>query len=467
LLNLLEAKPHLWQKNAMTKSDSQNLRPKACIVLAAGLGTRMKSGLPKVLHPVAGRPLVRHAVAACEGLNPEKIVVVASPDTQDRIAPVVAPYDCVVQKKPLGTADAVKAAREALEGFKGDILIVCGDVPLATAEALKVLIDKRAEKQAAIVVGGFYTNEPSAYGRLVTDDRGELEAIVEAKDATPDQLDIQFCNSGIYVVDAERFWPLVDKVGNANAKGEYYLTDVVGLAREAGLSCVTASMDSDCALGVNTRVELAEVEARMQDRLRRVAMLSGVTMIDPGSVFLSFDTKLGCDVVIEPNVYFGTGVTIGDNVTIRANCHLEKATVESGAILGPFARLRPDALIGEGAHIGNFVEIKKATISKAAKVNHLTYIGDAFVGERTNIGCGTITCNYDGFKKSHTHIGSDAFIGSDTCLVAPVKVGDGAFIGAGSVITKEVGIDALAVTRAKQAEIPGWGQRFRKSNGKV
>ena len=430
------------------------------VILAAGQGKRMKSDLPKVLHPVANRPMIEHVVAACEALAPAKIVCVIAPDAES-VEKAVAPHSCAMQARPLGTGDAVKAARNALKDFQGDVIVLFGDAPLVTAEALRELQRKRLETGAAIVVAGFTPDEPSAYGRLVLNDRGRLMRIIELADASPEQRNIRLCNGGIMLVDAAHLWVLLDQITPNNAKGEYYLTDIIALARAADIICAVAMFPPNQLLGINTRVELAKAEAIMQARLREAAMLNGATLIDPESVYLSADTVIGRDVVIGPHVVIGSGVTIGDRVEIRPFCHLEKVTIESGAQIGPFARLRPGTHVGAGAHIGNFVEMKNAEVSAGAKINHLSYIGDAFVGARANIGAGTITCNYDGFRKHKTHIGAEAFIGSNTALVAPVTIGDGAFIGAGSVITTEVPPNTLAVARSRQTNIEDWATRFR------
>lgn len=434
----------------------------AAIVLAAGKGTRMKSALPKVMHPVAGRPMVLHVLDAVEAIGAERAVVVIGPDMPE-VARVVQPYDTAIQAKQQGTGDAVKAAKQALGDFRGTVLILYGDTPLITPETLRRLLEarERAKPATAIVVLGFRPAVPGAYGRLIVDRAGALTAIVEAKDASPAELKIDLCNSGVMAVDGAILWELLDKVDNKNAKGEYYLTDIVALARRKKLRCGYIEAPEGQLLGVNDRIDLAKAEAALQDRLRRAAMAGGVTMTDPASVFLAADTRLGKDVVIGPNVVFGPGVAIGDNVEIRGFCHIEGAEVGPRAIVGPFARLRPGTKLEAEVHIGNFVECKAAWLGEGAKANHLAYVGDAEVGARTNIGAGTITANYDGFFKHKTVIGAGVSIGSNTVLVAPVRVGDGALIGASSTITREVAPDALAVTRAEQREIPGAAKRYR------
>jgi bifunctional UDP-N-acetylglucosamine pyrophosphorylase/glucosamine-1-phosphate N-acetyltransferase len=433
-------------------------RPLAAIVLAAGKGARMRSAMPKVLHKVAGRAMIGHVLAAAEALKAGPIVVVVAPG-MDTVIKAVAPHPVAVQTEQLGTADAVKAARGALAGFAGDVLILYGDCPLMQPETLDGMRAQRRDETVTVL--GIRVPGASPYGRLVLAADGSLDRIVEALDASEDERRIDLCNSGVMLIDGALLFDLLDRIGNRNAKGEYYLTDIVGVAREQGLICRVAEAPAEEALGVNSRAELAAAEAVMQGRLRRRAMEEGATLIDPTSVWFSFDTKLGRDVTVEPHVVFGPGVNVGDNVEIRAFCHIDSAIVESGAIIGPYARLRPGASIGSGAHIGNFVEIKNARIDDGAKANHLSYIGDADVGAGANIGAGTITCNYDGFNKSRTRIGAGAFIGSDTTLVAPVTVGAGAFTAAGSTITEDIPDDALAVARGRQAMKPGWAAEFR------
>jgi bifunctional UDP-N-acetylglucosamine pyrophosphorylase/glucosamine-1-phosphate N-acetyltransferase len=433
-------------------------RPLAVVVLAAGKGSRMRSALPKVLHKVAGRSMVGHVVAAAEALGAAQVVVVLAPG-MDSVAEAVKPHKIAIQFDQNGTADAVKAARGALAGFDGDVLILYGDCPLIQSETLARMRTERRDETVTVL--GIRVPAPSAYGRLVTAKDGTLERIVEALDATDAERGIDLCNSGIMLIDGRQILPLLDSIGNDNAKGEYYLTDIIESARTAGGTCRVVEAPADEALGVNSRAELAVAEAVMQTRLRAKAMENGATLIDPKSVWFAHDTKLGRDVTVEPNVVFGPGVTIGDGVEIRAFSHIEKATVETGAIIGPYSRLRPGASIGAGAHIGNFVEVKNSRIDAGAKANHLSYIGDADVGAAANIGAGTITCNYDGFDKTRTVIGAGAFIGSNATLVAPVTIGAGAFTGAGSTITKDVPDDALAVGRGRQIMKSGWAAEFR------
>jgi bifunctional UDP-N-acetylglucosamine pyrophosphorylase/glucosamine-1-phosphate N-acetyltransferase len=435
----------------------------AAIILAAGKGTRMKSALPKVMHAVAGRPMVLHVLDAVQAIGAGRAVVVIGPDMPE-VGQAVQPFDTAVQAKQQGTADAVKAAKKALGDFRGTVFILYGDTPLIEPETLRHMLAarERTKPATAIVVLGFRPADPGAYGRLVVDRGGALAAIVEAKDATPAQLKIGLCNSGVMAVDGALLWKLLDKVDNKNAKGEYYLTDIVGLATKKKLRCGVIEAPEEQLLGVNDRIDLAKAEAALQERLRRAAMASGVTMTDPSSVFLSWDTRLGRDVFIGPNVVFGPGVTIQDGVEIRGFCHIEGAEVGAEAIIGPFARLRPGTVLEREVHIGNFVECKAALLGQGAKANHLAYVGDAEVGAKTNIGAGTITANYDGFFKHKTVIGAGVSIGSNTVLVAPVRIGDGALVGASSTITREVSPDALAVTRAEQREIPGAAKRYRE-----
>ncbi|MDD3370535.1 MAG: bifunctional UDP-N-acetylglucosamine diphosphorylase/glucosamine-1-phosphate N-acetyltransferase GlmU [Alphaproteobacteria bacterium] len=446
-------------------TENAHLPPLACVVLAAGLGTRMKSELPKVLHPVAGIPMLTHVLNVCKETKPEHIVVVVGPDASE-IEKVAAPYRCFVQQKPLGTGDAVKAVRKALVDFAGDVIVLFGDGPLIRPESLLLMQEHRRKTGAAVVVAGFTPDNPASYGRLIIDETGNLSEIVEASETTPEQNAIRLCNGGVMLFDSGKLWPMLDQLRDDNAKQEFFLTDCVALAQQNGEASVVLIISEDEVLGINTRVELAQAEKLMQQRLRKKAMLGGVTMIDPDSVFLSADTRFGRDIVIAPHVIIGPGVEIADKVEIRAFTHIEHVRIESEAIVGPFARIRPHSHIGAQAHIGNFVEIKNSVINPGAKVNHLSYVGDSDVGTKANIGAGTITANYDGFNKNHTDIGAGASIGSNVVLVAPVKVGDGAQVAAGSVITKEVPPDALAFARAKQENKAGWAARLRANKAK-
>ena len=441
------------------------MRQRTClaIVLAAGEGTRMRSALPKVLHPLSGRPLLEHVLTTAKLAGGAEIAVVVGPNhaavaaTAQRIAPGALIFE---QRERLGTAHAVLAAKPALARKHDDILVVFADTPLLRSETLARLRTAIADG-AAVAVLGFTPADPSGYGRLVT--RGaELIAIREERDASAEERRIGFCNGGLMALAGEHALGLLERIGNANAKGEFYLTDAVAIARDMGLKAIAIETGEDDVRGINTKAQLAEAEAVLQDRLRAAALEAGVTMIAPHTVFLSTDTKFGRDVTIEPNVVFGPGVTVEDGATIRAFSHLEGAHVGKGARVGPFARLRPGAELAADVHIGNFVEVKAAQIEAGAKANHLAYIGDARVGAGANIGAGTITCNYDGIAKHRTDIGAGAFIGSNSSLVAPVKIGDGAYVGSGSVVTADVPAGALAVARAAQTVKEGWAKRLRQ-----
>ncbi len=444
----------------MTKHKSEY--PLAFVVLAAGLGTRMKSSLPKVMHRLAGRPMILHLLETARSLDPDEIVVVVG-EGMDEVAETVAPHPTAVQSEQLGTGHALGAALGQLEGFDGDVLVLYGADPLVTAPTLeRLLAARRAETDPAVAVLGFRVEEPGAYGRLITAADGALEAVVEAKDATPEQLAVGLCNSGVMAFDGKRLADLISAIGNDNAKREYYLTDSIAIARARGWACAWVEGAAEEHVGVDSRADLAVAEAVLQTRLRAAAMAAGVTLSDPTTVYFSADTELGRDVTIGPHVVFGPGVRVADGAVIKGFCHIEGAAIGKGAVVGPFARLRPGADLGDSVHIGNFVEVKNATLGPGAKANHLAYVGDSTVGAGANIGAGAITCNYDGYFKSLTEIGAGAFIGSNTALVAPVRVGDGAIIGAGSVITRDVAADALAVERAPQKEIGGWAGKFRK-----
>jgi bifunctional UDP-N-acetylglucosamine pyrophosphorylase/glucosamine-1-phosphate N-acetyltransferase len=438
-------------------------QPWLSIILAAGLGTRMKSARPKVLHAIAGRPLLAHAAAAALEAGASRLAVVIGPGMEEAraaLAPLMPDAEFFVQSERLGTAHAVLAGRAALAEWDGDVLILYGDTPLLRAETLLAL-RRRLGEGADIAVLGFKAADPTGYGRLLLDDDGALLAIREEKDASQAERALRLCNSGVMAFRAGLIPPLLERIGNANAKGEYYLTDAVAIARGDGLQVAAVICEEAEVGGVNDRVQLAQAEALMQARLREAAMRGGATLIAPATVTLSYDTQLGTDVLVEPNVFFGPGVTVDRGAEIKANSYLERSHIGEGAIVGPFARLRPDADIGPGAKIGNFVEIKKAVIEAGAKVNHLSYVGDARVGSGANLGAGTIICNYDGFNKHFTEIGQGVFIGSNCALVSPVKIGAGAVVGAGSVITSDVAPDSLAVVRGEATRIPGWAARNR------
>jgi len=444
------------EENTMLQSDI------AVVILAAGKGTRMKSNLHKVLHPLGGRPMLHHLMDTLKALNPARKVIVVGAGKEQVEQSVGDQAEIVVQNPQLGTGHAVQVTKDQLQDFSGDVLILYGDVPLLSASTLQELLNKRRDQSdPAVVVLGFEPEDSQAYGRLVVDDEGELLSIVEYKDASPAQRAIGLCNSGIMVIDGARMFGLLDDLDDNNAAGEFYLTDIVALARARGFGCSVSVADETEVIGINSRRELAGAEAIFQKNKRQYFMDAGVTLIDPETVYFSYDTVIGQDVVIEPNVFLAPGVTIEDGVVIKSFCHLEGATLRKGAVAGPYARLRPQADVGPGAKIGNFVEVKKSVIEEGAKISHLSYIGDAVIGAGANIGAGTITCNYDGFNKALTEIGRGAFIGSNTALVAPVKIGEGAIVGAGSVITREVAEDALAVTRVQQKEIGGWALSFR------
>jgi bifunctional UDP-N-acetylglucosamine pyrophosphorylase/glucosamine-1-phosphate N-acetyltransferase len=433
---------------------------KAAIVLAAGAGTRMKSALPKVLHKVAGLPLLGHVVRALRDAGVERIVVVTSA-AGEAVRDYARALGCegAIQHQQLGTGHAAASAKDALSDFSGTLVVVNGDMPLVTSETINDCLTAQARTGLALLT--FQPQDPAAYGRVLLTPDGFLNRIVEYKDATASERAITLCNAGCYAADARAFFRWASQLNNDNAQKEYYLTDVPLLAREEGVKCAIAVADEVAVTGVNSRAELADAERKYQGRVRARMLADGVTMTAPETVFFAHDTVVESDVEIEPFVIFGAGVTVGHGARLRSHSHLEGATVASGAIIGPFARLRPGARIGEDVHIGNFVEIKNTVIEKGAKANHLTYLGDARVGAGANIGAGTITCNYDGFTKAITDIGAGAFIGSDTALVAPVKIGDGAITAAGSVITQDIAPDALAIARGVLTEKPGWAKAFR------
>ena len=436
----------------------------AAIVLAAGHGSRMQSAKAKVLHEIGGRAMIAHVLAAAQSLAPARLAVVIgdhAPEVGDFARSIAADTFVAVQAPPKGTAHAVEQALPALDDFSGPVLLLYADTPLVRPETMRALASE-IDKGAAVAALGFTPDAPGAYGRLKLDADGALAAIVEAKDASPEELDIRLCNSGVMAIEAGFLKARLGDIDANNAKGEYYLTDIVALARADGRRAAVIEADADEVIGVNARHELAAAEAVFQTRARARAMAGGASLADPSTVYFSHDTSLGKDVVIGPNVVFAPGAVIGDGAEIKAFSHIEGAHVAEGAVVGPFARLRPGADIGPGAKVGNFVEIKKAMIGEGAKVSHLTYIGDAQIGAKANIGAGTITCNYDGYGKHKTVIGKGAFIGSNSALVAPVTIGDGAYVGSGSVITKNVEPGDLAVARGRQAAIKGWAARFRK-----
>ena len=445
-------------------------RTSLTIVLAAGEGTRMRSSIPKVLHPVAGQSMLAHVLGASPSGAGAALAVVIGPDHQPvaaeirRLRPDATTF---IQRERLGTAHAVLAAREAIIGGADDLLVVFGDTPLisaATFERLRAAL----KNGAALAVLGFRAADPTGYGRLLVEG-GELRAIREHADASPAERAITLCNAGVMAFDGHRALQIIEKIGNSNSKAEYYLVDAVAIVRELGWETAVIETSGEEVRGINTKVQLAEAEQVMQARLRRAALDAGVTMIAPETVYLAADTSFGNDVTIEPFVVIGPGVSIADGAVIHSFSHIVQASIGKHASVGPYARLRPGTSLGEGVRIGNFVETKAATLDAGAKVNHLSYIGDAHVGEGANIGAGTITCNYDGFSKHKTEIGKGAFVGTNSSLVAPVKIGNGAYIGSGSVITKNVPDDAMAVERSQQTTREGGAARYRemKTRGKT
>jgi bifunctional UDP-N-acetylglucosamine pyrophosphorylase / glucosamine-1-phosphate N-acetyltransferase len=440
-------------------------RPLAAVILAAGQGTRMKSDLHKVLHPLAGRPMLLHLADSVAALAPERTVVVVGA-RRDQVEAAVAPLGIAValQAEQLGTGHAVAQAEAALAGFDGDVLVLYGDVPLVASATMARMLDRlHGPDDPAAVVLGFRPADPGAYGRVLADADGRILKMVEFKDAAATERAETLCNSGLMAVRARDLFALLARVDNANAAGEYYLPDIVMLAALDGRGSAVIETDAAEVAGVNSRGELAAVEAAWQARRRAQAMADGASLVAPDTVWFAHDTLLGRDVTVEPHVVFGPGVRVADGATIHAFSHLEGADVGPGASVGPYARLRPGTVLGARTRVGNFVETKQVVLGDGAKANHLTYLGDAEVGAGANIGAGTITCNYDGFLKYRTKIGTGAFVGSNTALVAPVTIGDGAIIGAGAVVTRDVAADALALVRPPQEEKPGWAARFRRT----
>jgi bifunctional UDP-N-acetylglucosamine pyrophosphorylase/glucosamine-1-phosphate N-acetyltransferase len=430
------------------------------IVLAAGLGTRMKSALPKVMHPLGGRPMLAHLLASA-GAVFDRIVVVIGPG-MEQVAAIAAPHAVVVQHERRGTAHAALQARGMFGD--GEVVVLYGDNPLITPATMRRLIMHRRDSGAGLALLAMRPADPGRYGRVV-EKAGTVVRIVEYADATEDERANGLCNAGVMAAEAGAFGDWLSRIRDANAKGEFYLTDAVAIAHADGARVVALEAPEDELRGVNSRAELAHAEAVLQSMLRCDAMEKGVTLVAPGTVFLSADTVIEPDVVVEPNVVFGPGVHVSTGARIRAFSHLEGCRVATGAVIGPYARLRPGAVVGEDAHVGNFVELKATTLGRGAKANHLAYLGDASVGAGSNIGAGTITCNYDGFAKHRTLIGDRVFVGSDAVLVAPVSIGDGALIAAGSVITDDVAADALALGRARQVDKPDGAARFRAAKG--
>jgi bifunctional UDP-N-acetylglucosamine pyrophosphorylase / glucosamine-1-phosphate N-acetyltransferase len=435
----------------------------AAIILAAGKGTRMKSDTHKVLHKIAGRPMLMHLTASVDALSPAKKVVVVGSGKEQLEAALADSAELAVQEPQLGTGHAVQMAEGALSGFDGDVLILYGDVPFVPTATMRAMIDRlNAADAPAVVVLAFEPEDPTGYGRVIVEN-GRIVKMVEQKDAAEAERAVKLSNSGLMAVKARDLFALLARVTDDNAQKEYYLTDIVNIANADGRACVAVTTDPFDVAGINSRAQLAEMEGEWQKRRRVQAMDDGATLIAPETVWFSADTEIGRDVVIEPNVFFGPGVSVADNVNIRANCHIEGTTIASGAEIGPFARLRPGTVLEEKTKIGNFVETKKAHLKKGAKANHLTYLGDAEVGEAANIGAGTITCNYDGYFKYQTVIGERAFIGSNSSLIAPVKIGRDAIVGAGSAVARDVADGELRLVRAEQLVKPGWADRFHEA----
>ncbi len=445
----------------MREESSPQTSPLAAIVLAAGKGTRMKSDLHKVLHPIAGRPMIDHLMAELGELSPQRSVVVVGKDRDQLEQALEGRADFAVQDPQLGTGHAVQQAETALADFTGDVLILYGDVPFVQASTMRAMVERLhgADEPTAVVLG-FEPADALQYGRVIAQD-GRISKMVEFKDASEQERACTLCNSGLMAVRGADLFGLLSRVKNDNAQGEYYLPDIVNLALADGRNCaVVLAEDEHEVAGINSRAELADAERRWQERRRLQAMADGASLVAPETVFFSWDTQLGRDVTVEPNVVFGPGVSVADKVRIRAFSHVEGAQLASGVEIGPYARLRPGAKLEEGSKVGNFVEMKNATLGKGAKANHLTYLGDAEVGEGANIGAGTITCNYDGYFKHKTIIGKRAFIGSNSALIAPVKIGDDAIVAAGSAVSRDVDHGELRMVRAEQLVKPGWADQF-------
>ena len=436
----------------------------AVVILAAGQGTRMRSDTHKVLHPIASRPLLLHLLDRVDALGAEKRVIVVGKG-REQVEAAIAGRDVKVafQAQQKGTGHAVQQAADALAGYDGSVLVLYADTPFVEADTLRRMLHRLDGNDGpGVVVLASCPPDPLKYGRIILGEGDRIAKMVEYKDATEEERSVRLCNSGMMAIRARDLFRWLAEVGNDNAAGEYYLPDVVNIAAAEGREAVVIEGDPYETAGVNSRAELAHLELEWQRRRREQALDEGATLIDPESVWFAYDTKLGRDVTVEPHVVFGPGVGVADGATIHAFSHIEGAVIGAKARIGPFARIRPGTTLAEGSKVGNFVELKKADVGEGAKVNHLSYVGDASVGARANIGAGTITCNYDGFGKYRTEIGAGAFIGSNTSLVAPVRVGDGAIVGAGSVITEDVEPDSLAVERSEQKGIAGWAKRFRE-----
>ena len=445
----------------MGKSKSMKRKdPLAIVILAAGKGTRMKSDKPKVMHNIAGRPMIGWLIDVAESLSPEKIIVVTAPGMDD-VAEAVAPHQIAIQTEQRGTGDAVKPTIPFLKGFVGKVLILLGDEPFLDKGVLEEMIGWDGLSVMAV-----RPLSPKGLGRMIANDDGTLNRIVEEKDATEDQKDIRLCNAGNFCVPSSHLSKWLDQLQSDNAQNEFYLTDLPRIAEKDGYLTYVVETDVQWIWGINTRSELSEHERMAQVFLREKVMANGATLVDPNTVTLGFDTVLGKDVVVEPNVFFGAGVKVGDNVIIHAFSHLEGVVIEKGVSIGPFARLRPGTRLKEGVRIGNFVEVKNTVMEAGAKANHLAYLGDATIGAKSNIGAGTITCNYDGYNKHKTEIGAGVFVGSNATLVAPIKLGDGSFVAAASVVTHNVPKDALIVARAHQMIKEGWASLYRNMKKK-
>ena len=440
---------------------TEHSSPPAIVVLAAGKGTRMQSALHKVLHPIAGRPMIEHLLESAAELAPARQVVVAGHDRDQLEAALGGRATIVVQDPQLGTGHAVQQAEAALTGFSGDVLILYGDVPFVAAATMQAMIDRlHAADSPAVVVLGFEPADPLQYGRVIAAD-GCIGKMVEHKDASDAERACGLCNSGLMAVRADDLFALLARVGNDNAQGEYYLPDVVNLALADGRTCaVIAAADPDEVAGINSRAELAETEARWQAKRRRRAMDEGASLVAPETVWFAWDTQLGRDVTVEQNVVFGPAVSVADGATIHAFCHIEGARIAGGVSIGPFARIRAGTVMEKGTKVGNFVEIKNSHIMEGAKANHLSYLGDSDIGPGANVGAGTITCNYDGYFKYRTVIGERAFIGSNSALIAPVRIGADAIVAAGSAVSRDVADGELRLVRGEQLVKPGWADRF-------
>lgn len=452
----------------MTTSPTPKKTPLACVILTAGFGKRMKSAKPKVMHEIAGQPMIKWLLRSVEELAPEKIIIVTAPDSLS-VAQAVQPHITVVQQKPLGTADAVRAALPALEGFTGDVLVLLGDMPLLSAGMMQSLVETRqSSDDTGIVVLGVEYKNPPAFGRLVLNADKTLNRIVEDKEATPEERNIKLCNTGAFCIDGSKLAHWIGLVDNKNSQGEFYITDLPQIAAREGIKTrVSILYDTEEVTGINSRAELAAAEVIAQRRLRKKAMENGATLTDPTTVFFSWDTKIGRDVVIGPNVVFGPGAVVGDEVIIHPFCHIEGARIDNNCVIGPFARLRPGTHLWQKVRIGNFVEVKNSLLHEGVKANHLAYIGDSDIGAGTNFSCGAITANYDGYDKFKTVIGDNVMVGSNVTLVAPIQIGSGAYLAAGSTITKDVPAEALSVERSETRLVPGWAEKNRNKKQKT